>query len=401
MRRTRFGLCGLILALVCLASSIGTFAQGAPPSSIQVFLPGGGIPTRVLRLVLAREDGTIDTVFTDSKGKYMIATPRTTTSTVRVTIDGDNQTYDTTTAMFRLERGTPNQTNIFLKPLSAAKITNGVFDVASYEGNIPGDARKAYKRALNSIGNSQFESAIGDLKEAVRIYPAYLRAVNDLGVVFMKLDRLDEAADTFRRAIEINKRFFHPRMNLGIVLRRQGRYQEAIEILEPLYNENHGMLEVRLAYAKALEGMGRYSDAEQLYRSALTTKNLAPEAHAELQARLGLVLNREEHFADAVPELEKAIELNRPSAMLHFELGTALIRLQRLERAEFELIRSYELGGNAAGGAQLLLGRMYYSQRRLGEAQRAFEQYLKDVPTADNALEINKLIADLKAMPRN
>jgi outer membrane protein assembly factor BamD (BamD/ComL family) len=54
-----------------------------------------------------------------------------------------------------------------------------------------------------------------------------------------------------------------------------------------------------------------------------------------------------------------------------------------------------------AGGAQLLLGHIYYSERRFEDAQRAFEQYLKDVPSASNASQVTKLIADLKATPRN
>ena len=400
MRRTRFVLQGLVLAVICLVPPGNALAQA--PSSIQIFMPNGGIPSRAIRLSLVRDDsGFPETVFTDSNGKYRIATPRTQTIFYVVTVESDRQTYDTTTAVFRLDRGIPNQTNIFLKPLTVEKLpSDAVLDAANFEGNVPPKAHAAYKQAMVAISKDQYGSAISSLQQAITIYPQYVRALNDLGVIFLKLRRLDDAADNFRKAIEINKRFFHPRLNLGIVLSKQGKYQEAVEILKPLYGENHGMLEVRLAYAKALRGAGDLSEAEKIYRSTLESKHLAAQELANLHFSLGVVLDRQGKLADAVVELEKAIALE-DSANSHLQLGAALMDLQQPARAERELLRAYELAGKAAGFAQSLLGQLYYMQQRYAEAQRAFEQYLKDVPSAPNASQITKVIADLKATTKN
>jgi Flp pilus assembly protein TadD len=403
MLRISFRLQGFgFLAVLCLVPSGGALAQ-TPPSSIQIFMPNGGMPSRAIFMTLVRDDdGRIEDVLTDSKGIYSMRTPTAQSMNYTITIKGDDRTFDTTTARFRLDRSNPARIPIFLKPLTAAKPpVNGVLDVASFEGNVPSKARSAYRQAMELITKGQFESAIDSLHEAISLYPEYVRARNDLGVVFLKLNRLDEAAATFRQAININQRFFHPRMNLGIVLTKQGKYREALEILEPLYQENHGMLEVRLAYAKALTGAGELSGAEKVYRSTLSSKNLPPMTQAELHFRLGSLLNREAKFTDAVAELEKAIALNQNDANSHFELGAALLQMQQLERSESELLRAYQLAQNSAGGAQLLLGQIYYTQRRFAEAQRAFEQYLKDVPSAPNAQQVARLIADLKSKSKN
>ena len=402
MRRIWFGLHLLIAVVICLVASGVTLAQG-PPSSIQIFMPnGGGTPSRSIRLTLARDDGFIDTVFTDSKGKYQIDTPRNGAAFYTVTIETDNQTYATTTATFRLYPGTPNETAIFLKPLAVEKLAaNAALDVTNFEGTVPAKARAAYKRGMDFVSAGNLESAIGSLQEAISLYPQYVRALNDLGVIFLKLNRLDEAAARFRNAFEISKRFFHARLNLGLVLSRQEKYREALEVLEPLYNENHGMVEVRLAYATALQGAAEFSEAEKVYRSTLSTKNLSAQIRAEMEFGLGAVLNHQGRFADAAYHLEEAIKLDPDSANSHLQLGGALMQLQELERAETELLRSYELAGKLAGGAQLLLGHIYYGERRFEDAQRAFEQYLKDVPSAPNASQINKMIAELKAAPRN
>ncbi|TMP95558.1 MAG: tetratricopeptide repeat protein [Verrucomicrobia bacterium] len=195
----------------------------------------------------------------------------------------------------------------------------------------------------------------------------------------MKLSRLDDAAATFRQAYEINKRFFHPRLNLGLVLTQQDKYKEALDILEPLYEENHGMMEVRLAYARALEGAGQLSDAEKIYRSTLESKNLSPATQADMRFCLGVILNRQRRFGEAV----------------------ALMLLRQPAAAERELLRAYQLGGQSAGAAQLLLGNIYYAQQRFGDAQKALEQYLKDVPSAPNAPQVAKVIADLKTRSKN
>jgi tetratricopeptide (TPR) repeat protein len=401
MRRIWFGLHLLIAFVISLVASGIALAQ--VPSSIQIFMPnGGGTPSRSIRLTLARDDGFIDTVFTDSKGKFQIDTPRNGAAFYTVTIETDRQTYATTTATFRLYPGTPNETAIFLRPLAVEKLpANAALDVTNFEGAVPAKARAAYKRGMDFVSAGDLQSGIGSLQEAISLYPQYVRALNDLGVIFLKLNRLDEAAVRFRNATEISKRFFHARLNLGLVLTKQEKYREALEVLEPLYSENHGMVEVRLAYATALQGAAEFSEAEKVYRSTLSTKNLTSQVRAEMEFGLGAVLNHQGRFADAAYHLEEAIKLDQDNANSHLQLGGALMQLQELERAETELLRAYELGGKLAGGAQLLLGHIYYGERKFEDAQRAFEQYLKDVPSAPNASQITKLIADLKATPRN
>jgi len=402
MRRIRFGLQGLILVVVCLASVNGALAQ-APPSSIQLFMPNGSSPTRAVRIFIVTDRGQTDTVFTDSKGVYMMRTPTTQSLYYTITIETDRQTFDTTTTTFKLDRNSPARIVVFLKSLPAIKRPakeDSILDITTYEANIPSKARAAYKRALDSINNDHLESAISDLQQAINLYPTYVAALNDLGVTYMKLRRFEESEAAFRKAIEIDKRFFHPRMNLGIVLNKQGKYKEALEILQPLYGENHGMLELRLAYGQALGGAGEFSEAEKIYRSTLSSKNIPPSTQANLHFRLGVLLNRQGRLADATTELENAIALDPDGANSHVQLGAALMQLQQADRAERELLRGYELAGSKVGIAQLLLGQIYYAEKRFGAAQRAFEQYLADVPSAPNASQISQLIARLKTTPK-
>jgi Flp pilus assembly protein TadD len=390
----------LMLVFVLLTSVGSAFAQS--PSSIQIFMPNGGLPPAPIRISITRDDGFSDIVFTDSKGKYQLPTPRNDTVTYRLVIESDKLTYDTTTASITLDRNSPNQHNVFLRQLSIVKLpADAVLDVSNYEKNVPSRARAAYKRGMEAVNQGQAEGAITNLQEAITLYPQYARALNDLGVVYLKLERFQEAEATFRKAIEVNKRFFHPRLNLGLVLEKEGKYQEALEVLEPVYNENHSMLEVRMTYATALERAGRIDDAQKLYYSITDSTNLPATVRADAYFGLGLILNRQGKYLDAIVQLQKSIRLVPNVSNSHLQLGAALLQVKQLPEAEQELLTAYELGGKAAGAAQLMLGEIYYAQKRFAESERAFGQYLKDVPAAPNAAQIAQWIADIRVSRKN
>ena len=360
----------LLFALAALM--IAPFALAQAPSSIQMFMPDGALVERPIRFTLTRDDGRVETLFTDTKGKFLITGDLVRDADYIVTIDGDGRTFGTTVATFRTFRNTIAYVPVFLKPLEEKKRNPpGVLDVTDV--NVPPAARSAYQQAMEEVGKGENEKAISDLQRALDLYPRYLRALNDVGVLYLQMNRLDEAATTFKRAIKIDQSFLYPRLNLGIVLNRQGKHAEAAEMLGKLYQENPQLSGAQVPYAEALAETGKL-----------------PEA--------GKVMNRENRFAEAAAELEKAIKLEPNTVMAHLQLGGALIQLKRLSEAERELLKAYELGGASAGAAQFLLGQVYYLELKYELAMRAFEQYLKDVPNGPNAGQVGEAIEKIKAV---
>src|SRR5262249_33188608 len=185
--RIAIGKRGLALLIVCISCAGLSFAQ-APPSSIQIFMPNGAMPSHAIQLVIVSDRGQTDNVFTDSKGVYQMRTPTTLSMSYTLTIESDRQTYDTTVTTFRLDRNTPARIPVFLKALPPEKRPTGssaVLDVANFEGNVPTKARAAYKRGIEFVNSGQFEQAIPQFHQAISLYPKYVRAINDLGATFM------------------------------------------------------------------------------------------------------------------------------------------------------------------------------------------------------------------------
>ncbi|HJP93160.1 MAG TPA: tetratricopeptide repeat protein [Pyrinomonadaceae bacterium] len=373
----------------------------APPA-IQIFMPGGTLPPRPIRFTLTRDDGRIEVVFTDTKGKFQVTGDLIRDADYIVTVESDGGTYDTTVATFRIVRGTPVYTTVFLRPFTGKpKTAPGVVDARAMEANVNKDAVAAYEAGMKALADGQTETAITQLKRALKLSPHYLRAMNDLGVLYLQLNRLPEAAELFAQAVKLDENFPVARLNLGVVLHRQGRDKDAVQTLAVLYEKDRAMKGVALSYADALLGVRELTKAEQVLRAALTDSATDNSAQVDLHFKLGVVLNRQDRFDDAAVELKKAVTINDSAATAHLLLGATLLQLNRLDEAEKSLLRAYEVAGPGAGNAQMFLGQLYLMQQKPAAALKAFEQYLKDIPTAPNAVQIKAEIAKLKAATKN
>src|SRR5438128_911829 len=68
--------------------SAPTIVAQAPPA-IQMFMPGGGLPERSIRFTLVRDDGRIETLFTDTKGKFQVTGDLIREADYTIRVEGD------------------------------------------------------------------------------------------------------------------------------------------------------------------------------------------------------------------------------------------------------------------------------------------------------------------------
>lgn len=389
-------------AATCVLLYSFFLSQAQSPPSIQFFMPDGSLPQRELRFMLTSTDGrVVDTYYTDSKGRFLV----TRSSGLRpengftITVQSDGRTFDTTTYLHRSHGlSTIYYIPIFLNRLETkAAPPAGVIDLAELDVLAPQQARDEYEGAMRAIKSGQMNEAVVHLKQAIEIYPKYFRALNDLGVVLMKLKRLDEASQAFARAIEVAPRVYYPRLNLAIIKTRQAHYTEAIEILEKLHNDYPALTEARTPLADALMAANRLDEAEPHLRAALADDKLDDAAIGNTRYLLGLLFNRKQRFNEAIKELDLASKLLPEAPRIHLQLGGALLQVKRFDDAERELLAAYRFGGKEMGAAQFLLGELYFRQKRFANAMAAFEKYLADVPQAPNASEVQGVINKIRA----
>lgn len=386
---------GLFPLMLCATAAA---QAGGAPSSIQFFMPDGSLPTREIRFTLESDSGRIETYFSDSKGKFLLSRILGLKPDARyqVTVQSDGTSFGTTTTSFK-EYGV-YYISVFLQPLRRpAPSPAGLIDVAEFDALAPDQARQTYQAALRAYQDGKADEAVHGLKRALDLFPTYFRALNDLGVIYMKTGQLEAAAQMFERAMKIGPRVPLPRLNLALIQTRLGKNKEAVTLLEALLKENPTLGDAHLALGEALAALGRLDEAELHYRAALDETKPGHHAPGELHYKLGLLLNRRQKYAAAAAELKLAADALPDSPHVHLQLGGALLQVSDLEAAERELKAAYRLGGTGLGGAQLMLGQIYFAQQKYAAAQQAFAQYLADVPQAPNRVEVEGVIAKIKA----
>lgn len=360
----------------------------------QLYLPNGAPLHRVIRFTFTTDDGNRQEVlFTDSNGRIEVV--QNVSVPFTITIPGDDETYDTTTASFD-PAYSGKYVVIHLKPLTP-KGGNppGLVSANTTDQNISPRAKEAYDSALGMIRAQQYEQALDPLKRAIALEPNYFRAYNDLGVVYMKLNRLDLAADALRHAIKINDKMYLPQLNLGKVLNQQGKHKESADVLTRLRNSNSADLarKINAPLVEALIGAKQWAQAEEEIKKGLT---LQPEDAVDLKIKLGMVMIRQGKSAAAVAILNEASEAEPDNALAHFNLGTALFQSGSLDKAETALSRAYALRKSEMAGAQLLLGDLYFQKKEYPKAIEAFKTYLRDLPGAPNAAQVKEAIERLR-----
>ena len=245
-------------------------APAASQASIdgQVLLPGGEPIDRRIKIELStlRDPGI--TLYTDANGHFSYENLAPNNYTVEA-IDDQNR-YASGKEQIALSRGQQATIKIYLRDRSGSSEGKGsVVSASANEQQVPSEARREYEKATVSIKNGQAEEGIRHFRQAISIYPSYLKARNDLGIEYLNLKQFQDAAEQFGAAIEIDPKAFNPRLNLGIVFIQQGRHSEALAQLTEAISIDSSQASAHLYIGIAYLGADSLEPAERELTRAL------------------------------------------------------------------------------------------------------------------------------------
>ena len=132
-------------------------------------------------------------------------------------------------------------------------------------------ARLRLELAVNYFEQGQTNVALDEIKQALVSDPSYVEAFNLRGLVYMRMNDIAQAEDSFRRALALNPRSANVQHNYGWLHCQQGRYPQAEEMFEQaLSNPTYG----DRAKTLMIQGMcqiraGNRVDAERTLSRAL------------------------------------------------------------------------------------------------------------------------------------
>lgn len=241
--------------------------------------------------------------------------------------------------------------------------------------------------------------------------------LKDTADQFRDQREFNEAIENYQEALRLSPDFWQAHANLSIVLGESGRYQDAVEharlavkhgpVLAALFDNLGSMQRLHGELDSAIVSHQRAIDIDSKWVASYFNLSLAYEALEKLQeairildqgnlvvgeqplllrrcsdlhARLGVQLFGEGNAVEAAEHLELATQLNPDSANDFRDLGVVYSRLNRLTLAESAYIRSIALSSSDADVY------VYLSdvQRRLGKSAAALESASRAIDVKEN-----------------
>ncbi len=160
----------------------------------------------------------------------------------------------------------------------------------------PGRVIAQYEHALVAMQDGNDDRATQRLEVFIGQYPQYAGPYVNLGIVYARNDRTEEAEQMFQRAIEVNPGYAAAYNELGILLRQDGRFEEAVS-----------------AYRRAINADSKYTLAYLNLGVLYDLYQRQPQQALEYYERF-VALEQDEQVERWIVELQRRIAAGQRSA---------------------------------------------------------------------------------------
>ena len=235
-------------------------------------------------------------------------------------------------------------------------------------------------QAEAAIEKKDYATAELLLNKVVAANSANYQAWFDLGFVYNALGRTNDSVAAYRKSVSAKPEVFESNLNLGLTLAKTGQpdaeqFLRAATKLTPTSRVEEGRERAWVSLGHVLE-TSKPDEAVEAYRQAAALQPNDPEPHLSA----GLLLEKQNRFADAEQEYKQALALDSSSADALTGLANIYMRGHRFTEAEGILRRLVALH-SADANAHLQLGRMLAADGQNDNAIVELQSALKLAPS--------------------
>lgn len=164
-------------------------------------------------------------------------------------------------------------------------------------------ARIRMELAVGYFEQGQTNVALDELKQVIAIDPDFPDAYNLRGLIYMRLNDLRQAEDSFRRAVALNPRDSNAQHNYGWLLCQ----------------------------------LGRHDESQRAFETAMSNRQYTDDAKTLMTQ--GLCLAKAGRMAEAERSLERSYQLDAGNPITGYNLANLLYQRGELARARFYIRR--------------------------------------------------------------
>lgn len=168
--------------------------------------------------------------------------------------------------------------------------------------DVPAAAQTEYERAMQSLANKDNELALRQLTQAIRIFPNYFLASQQLGLLHVEKAEYQQAIVPLVKAIEVNPKAGPSYLALGIASLELGRSDLALDALERSRQLDDKSFRVHFFLGRALLSLNRYDEAESSFKESYRLGG--PSRAAQARLHLASMYSQRGRNREAINELE-------------------------------------------------------------------------------------------------
>ncbi|MGH9904602.1 MAG: tetratricopeptide repeat protein, partial [Pyrinomonadaceae bacterium] len=189
------------------------------------------------------------------------------------------------------------------KPLKISK--PGVINAAMV--GVPKAALDLYQQAIASGNAGETNKAIGQLMSAIAVYPKFVVALNELSVIYLKLNYLDKAGEVLAEAIKVEPENATLRLNYGYVLMLRERFLDAERELHQAVKLRDDYSLAHLNRGKVLIKLRNFDEAEKELKRVIS---LGGDSALMAYRYLGALYSERGEKVKAIEALETYLKLD-------------------------------------------------------------------------------------------
>jgi tetratricopeptide (TPR) repeat protein len=171
---------------------------------------------------------------------------------------------------------------------------------------IPAKASHAFEQGMERLAKKDPGGSLPYFQRAILEYSGYYEAYDRIGAADLKLWRIDDAEQAFRKSIEVSaEQFAHPLLALGSILDSQKKFAEAESVIRKGLDLDPASWTGHYYLGMALFGLNRMEEAEKAVRESLLEKVEFPEAHLLLAD----IHSRQADYRSLISDLTEYLKL--------------------------------------------------------------------------------------------